>query len=165
MTTPSDSANPAAAIVITIDGVSSFLPGFMGNTTVETPAFDALAARGVCFDFAHAPTFDLQTVLSKMFGGSKTTDLVDGRCVFVSDCPVAIEAAQTARFDSIIEVPHSKRTAPAKSIAETQAADFFAAAIEAASSLQQGDLLWLHFSGLTAGWDAPLKLRQVVPRA
>ena len=150
-------------IIITVDGINSFMLGLHGNTSVETPAFDGLAADSISFDFAFAPSSDLNTALAAMFTGSQNqpvTALIEGSSTFVSDCPSAIEAAESAQFDSIASISPNDGDAPAKSPAQTQAADFFAAATEAVETLEQGDLLWLHFSGLTERWDAPLEMRE-----
>lgn len=137
--------------------------GLHGNTSVETPAFDGLAVDGISFDFAFAPSCDLHSVFDALLAGSQDqpiTAIIEGSSKFVSDCPVAIEAAESAQFDSIVPVSNSAGDAPADSAAQTQAAHFFAAATEAVETLQQDDLLWLHCSGLTGCWDAPLAMRQ-----
>lgn len=158
---PSDS-HPAT-IVITIDGLSSFMLGLQGNTSLETIAFDTLAAQGISFDFAFSPSCDLESVLVAMMTDADGGSIADGgvgNCFFVSDCPIAIGVAASAQFDSIIEVPLPTPDVAATSVAETRAAEFFAAAIETVQSLESGDLLWLHFSGLSACWDAPLRMRE-----
>ena len=150
-------------IIITIDGINSFMLGLHGNTSVETPGFDRLAVQGISFDFAFAPSCDSHRVFEPMFTGTQEqplTALIEGRSKFVSDCPNAIEAAEAAQFDSIVALNRAAGDAAAQSAAQTQAADFFAAATEAVEMLEQGDLLWLHYSGLTGIWDAPLAMRQ-----
>ena len=161
---PSDSA--PATIVLTIDGLNVFMLGLHGNTSVETQAFDTLAAKGIAFEFAFAPSYELQTAMSqilKMAGDQWVTSKIPGGSTFVSDCGVAIAVAESAAFDSIISIESDApldSTGPAAELADTRAADFFAAAIQAAQSLEDGDLLWLHFSGLSQVWDAPLAMRQ-----
>lgn len=150
-------------IIITIDGINSFMLGLHGNTSVETPAFDGLAVSSISFDFAFAPSCDLKVVLDALLTGSQDqpiTSAIEGSSTFVSDCSSAIDIAESAQFDSIVPITPNDGNAPAESAAQTQAADFFAAATEAVETLEQGDLLWLHFSGLTRRWDAPLEMRQ-----
>lgn len=137
--------------------------GLHGNTTVQTPAFDALAAQGTSFDFAFSPSCDLPLVLKKMFSGSSQqpiTATINGRSTFVSDCDVAASIAETVAFDSIVTVQPNSSKVSAATLEETQAANFFAAAIEAVLALHDDDLLWLHFSGLSSTWDAPLPIRE-----
>ena len=150
-------------IIITVDGISSFMLGLHGNTSVETPAFDRLAVESISFDFAFAPSSDCYTVLEAMFTGAQDQSImasIESSSKFVSDCPVAIEAAESAQFDSIVAISAAAGDAVAESAAQTQAADFFAAATEAVEGLEQGDLLWLHYSGLMGTWDAPIAMRQ-----
>ncbi len=151
-------------IVITIDGLNSFMLGLHGNTTVETPAFDALAASGVSFDFAYSSSYDLSSALKKMFWGSSNqpiTATIAGSSKFISDCPIATSQAEIAAFDSVIQAPLKNSQTPASKLSETQAADFFAAATKALQTIEDGDLLWIHFSGLSAIWDAPIAQRQL----
>ena len=150
-------------IIITVDGLNSFMLGLHGNTSVETPAFDRLAVESISFDFAFASSCDCYSVLEAMFRGAHDqpiTALIESSSKFVSDCPTAIEAAESAQFDSIVAISPVEGGAAAESVAQTQAADFFAAATEAVEALEQGDLLWLHYSGLTGPWDAPIAMRQ-----
>ena len=150
-------------IIITIDGINSFMLGLHGNTSVETPAFDGLAANSISFDFAYAPSSDLDKVLEAILMKSEDkpiTSGIQGSSIFVSDCPVAIGVAESAQFDSIVPISTGDGNAAAQTAAQTQAADFFAAATEAVQRLEHGDLLWLHFSGLTTRWDAPIAMRQ-----
>ena len=158
---PSDSV--PATIVLTIDGLNAFMLGLHGNTSVETPAFDALAADSIAFEFAFAPSSDLRTTMTRILfseDDQPVTAKIHCRSTFVSDCDIAIGVAESATFDSIIAIEHKSSPALTTGLADTCAADFFAAAIEAAQSLEDGDLLWLHFSGLSQIWDAPLAMRK-----
>jgi len=150
-------------IIITIDGINSFMLGLHGNTSVETPAFDGLAVNSISFDFAYAPSCDLRNVLEAMLTdsqGQPITSAIQGSSNFVSDCPIAIGVAESAQFDSIVPISTGENNVAAPSAGQTHAADFFAAATEAVENLEHDDLLWLHFSGLTAQWDAPIEMRQ-----
>ena len=158
---PSDSV--PATIVLTIDGLNAFMLGLHGNTSVETPAFDAFAADSIAFEFAFAPSCDLRTVMNQMLSGTDdqpVTTRIHGSSTFLSDCDVAITVAESAAFDSVIAIEPSHSSVPADRLSDTAAADFFAAAIEAVQALDDGDLLWLHFSGLSRIWDAPIAMRQ-----
>jgi hypothetical protein len=159
-----------ATILISIDGINAFMLGFQGNTSIETIAFDSLAVSGIAFEFAYAASCDLATVMDHITtgaDGNRITDAVNGRCVLVSDCDVAIQTAEASKFDAVIPVKQGTGTsegnasrAPVQQVAQTQAADFFAAATEVVHSMEQGDFLWLHFSGLSACWDAPIEMRE-----
>ncbi len=153
-----------AFIVLTIDGLNSFMLGPYGNTMLETPAFDRIAAAGITFDFALSHSSDLADSLRRMLAtsdGVYVSQCIAGRSVFVTDCSMAAESAQEAQFETIMDIGSElepfKRVA--EKIGETRTATFFSAALEAIEQIQPGDLLWLHFSGLSQSWDSPLELR------
>ena len=139
--------------------------GLYGNTALETPAFDRVASEGITFDFAFSHSCDLPAALDRMMAdpngdnGQSITDWVDGRTVMVTDCQIAAQSATKAHFETIVDVRASDTGKPAASIAETHAAEFFSASIQAVEELSDGDLLWLHFSGLSQVWDAPREMR------
>ena len=136
--------------------------GLYGNTALETPAFDRVASEGITFDFAFTHSCDLPAALDRMMAaadGQPVTDWVGGRTVMVTDCQTAAQSAAKAQFETIVDVRTSDTAQPAASIGETRAAEFFSASIEAVEALGGGDLLWLHFSGLSQVWDAPREMR------
>lgn len=156
--------NPTAFIVLTIDGLNSFMLGPYGNTMLETSAFDRIAAAGITFDFALSHSSELANSLRRMLAASDevyASQCVAGRSVFVTDCGIAAEIAQEAQFETIIEIDSALKSTNrvAEKIGETRTATFFSAALEAVEQIQAGDLLWLHFSGLSQSWDSPMELR------
>ncbi len=156
--------DPPTFIVLTIDGLNAFMLGVYGNTTLETPALDSVASAGITFDFAMSHSCDLTTSMRYLFSAeneSKVPQSVAGHSVFVSDCITAVECAKEAQFETILDISSELDSTEivAKEIGQTRAAAFFAHAVEAVEQIQQGDLLWLHFSGLSLSWDAPKELR------
>ena len=156
---------PPTFIVLTIDGLNSFMLGPYGNTMLETPALDSVASAGITFDFAMSHSCELTESMHHLFATgdeSKVSHCVAGRSVFVSDCITATQCAKEAQFETIIDVASEliSNSHIAEEIGRTCAATFFSSALEAVEKLQPGDLLWLHFSGLSQSWDAPIELRQ-----
>ena len=157
--------DPPTFIVLTIDGLNSFMLGLYGNTMLETPALDQVASTGITFDFAMSHSCELADSMRRLFATddeSNVSQCVAGRSVFVSDCAAAVQCAQEAQFETIIDIGSELDSANhvANEIGQTRAATFFSHALEAVEQIQQGDLLWLHFSGLSQTWDAPLSLRK-----
>ncbi len=150
-------------IVLTIDGINSFMLGLYGNTTLETSAFDRIAAGGITFDFAFSHSCELKASLHKLLEvgeADSITRCVAGRSMMVTDCAVATECAREAQFESIVDLSdQATGNRIANNIGETRAASFFSTALESVEPLQPGDLLWCHFSGLNQQWDAPLEFR------
>jgi len=157
--------DPPTFIVLTIDGLNSFMLGLYGNTMLETPALDRVASTGITFDFAMSHSCELADSMRRLFTSgdeSRVSGCVAGRSVFVSDCAAAAQCAQEAHFETIVDIGSELGSTNqiANEIGETRAATFFSSALEAAEQIQPGDLLWLHFSGLSQSWDAPLALRK-----
>ena len=157
--------DPPTFIVLTIDGLNSFMLGLYGNTMLETPALDQVASVGITFDFALSHSCELADSMRRLLASSdeaNVSECVAGRSVFVSDCSTAAQCAQEAQFETIIDIASELGSTNhiAKEIGQTRAATFFSYALEAVEQIQLGDLLWLHFSGLSQSWDAPLSLRK-----
>ena len=159
------SEDPPTFIVLTIDGLNSFMLGLYGNTMLETAALDRVASAGITFDFAMSHSCELTDSMRQLLrtgDESNVSECVAGRSVFVSDCNTAAQCAQEAQFETIVDIGSELDSTNhiAKEIGQTRAATFFSSALEAAEQIQLGDLLWLHFSGLSQSWDAPLELRE-----
>ncbi len=157
--------DPPTFVVLTIDGLNSFMLGLYGNTMLETPAFDKVASAGIAFDFALSHSCELTDSMRQLFStsnGSNISECAAGRSVFVSDCAATAQSAQEAQFETIIDIANELDSTNhiANEIGQTRAASFFSAALEAVEQIQPGDLLWLHLSGLSQSWDAPLNLRK-----
>ncbi len=155
--------NPPTFIVLTIDGLNSFMLGLYGNTMLETPAFDSIASAGITFDFAMSHSCELTDSMRHLLAAgndAKVSQCVAGRSVFVSDCVTAAQCAKEAQFESIVDIAPEATYHVAEEIGQTRAATFFSNAVEAVEQVRPGDLLWLHFSGLSQSWDAPLELRK-----
>lgn len=174
------------AIVLIIDGLQAGFVGCYGNTWVDTPALNRLAAEGCCFDFAMADSVRIEALNRSYWTGShllahdvfrpaQGAGLLGGglqgvRRTLVSDAPEVFPPELVEPFDAHIVVPLPATAAPAASIDATHTAEFFTAAIEqvnqyehdarASGSTGDSQLLWLHTRGLNGPWDAPLELRE-----
>ncbi|QEG20522.1 sulfatase-like hydrolase/transferase [Mariniblastus fucicola] len=143
-----------ATVVLIIDGLSANLPGPYGNTTVDTPTLNRLAAESTLFDFCFAESPQLSDSCPILW-----RDLIEEGSVLVSDCAEVLQLGSTAGFDSIIDATGPVRTELATSVAETQTANFFIHAIEALQTIDSDGLCWLHHAGLAGEWDAPWPFR------
>lgn len=143
-----------ATVVLIIDGLSANLPGPYGNTTVDTPALNRLAAESELFDFCFAESPRLEYSYPILWG-----DLIDEGSVLVSDCADVLELGAIHAFDSIVDASGQPKLDPVSDVAETQTANFFIHAIEAIQTLDSDGLCWLHHSGLSGSWDAPWEMR------
>lgn len=143
-----------ATIVLVIDGLPASLPGPYGNTTVETPGLNRLAAESQLFDFCFVESPRLQESCSILW-----QDLIQEGSILVSDCAEVLTLGATESFDSVIDATEPPKSELASDISKTQTAHFFANAIEALQTLDADGLCWLHHGGLTKQWDAPWEIR------
>lgn len=143
-----------ATVVLFIDGLPAHLPGPYGNTTVETPALNRLAADSTLFDFCFTEFPHLDQSYPLLL-----KEIAREGSIFLSDCPEALNLAANHPFDSIVDAGGVECQRSAGNVTETQVASFFAQAIEALQTLEDDGLCWLHHRGLCGPWDAPWEIR------
>lgn len=153
------------ALVIAIDGLRASALGTYGNTSYPTPHFDELASRSLVVDWLLGTSPTLESFYQGAWadlGRSKAR-----RWLFSDDNDV-VQSASESSFDKIIAVEAGASHAAAD-FESTHAAGFFARAVEQlaawlkdAADQQTNGLLWVHFSGLSGPWDAPLAARNAL---
>jgi hypothetical protein len=161
-------------LILTVDGLGTRDLGPYGNTWIETPTIDRLAARSVLFENTLADDWDLGKSLAAMAigrsddqspeGGRPMQDLnrkSGGAALLFTDDPAAFPRALIQSvFDRIIELPRSTSTQSADAWDQTHCAAFCAQLLDVRRSLGRPHLLWAHYSGLTQAWDAPYDWRE-----
>lgn len=153
--------------------------GPYGNTWLETPAFNRLAAASFTFDqalvtaptlpdfyaavwqgqhpwsapaAAGAPTTSPErNLLAALHERQVTTTLVTDDAD-VANLPLAL-------FDEVIRVPARASAEAAATVHETALAALFGQAAECLEEARGPFLLWVHAASLTKSFDAPLTLR------
>ena len=168
-------------ICLVIDRLHIGYLGAYGNTWINTPNFDQLAAESVLFDrmLIDTPRIDLlyrslwtgmhavcsaqraaaRQPLPAIFSkaGWQTTLLTDDR--EIAGHPLA-DGFQQRVVTSVASKSGSGNQNTAASLEDTDAALFFAAANQCIEAAQSPFLLWLHTHTLGRIWDAPLEFRQ-----
>ncbi len=166
------------AICLVIDRLHRGLLGPYGNTWLETPALNRLAAQGFTFDQAlinspqlpdfyagvwqgvHPLAAPLQAasvaeprrhLLAALHDRGVATTLV------TDDAEVA--GLPLATVDDLVRMPLRPPGKVADSVDETALAALFGQAAECLESARGPYLLWVHAAGLSTTWDAPLALR------
>jgi len=164
------------AICLVIDRLQSGFLGAYGNTWIETPAFDRLAAESFVFDqmlvdspqlgplyrsfwqgwHALAPAVENRPTLPAMLRdvGVSCTLLTDDRTVI--DHPLAIE------FDNCVQIdpPWQSQMAAAGAYEETHLARCFLQIIDWVQTAKRPFFLWCHLGSLGTTWDAPPECRE-----
>jgi len=164
------------AICLVIDRLQSGFLGAYGNTWIETPVFDRLAAESFVFDgmlvdsphlaplyrslwqglHALAPVVENRPTLPGILreAGVNSTLLTDERAVV--EHPLAIE------FDDCIQIdpPWQSLMAAEGAYEETHLARCFLQIIDWVQTAKQPFFLWCHLGSLGATWDAPPECRE-----
>ena len=164
------------AICLVIDRLHRGFLGPYGNTWIETPAFDRLAAESFVFDqmlvdsprlgplyrsfwqgwHALAPAVGERPALPGLLreAGVHCTLLTDDRTVV--EHPLAIE------FDNCIQIdpPWQSQMAAEGAYEETHLARCFLQIIDWVQTAKRPFFLWCHLGSLGTTWDAPLECRE-----
>src|SRR5690606_19269722 len=136
--------------------------GTYGNTSVPTRQFNELASRSLVVEWL----INSGPSLADFYGGALSTLNLPGTCRWhVTDNLTIRQQSPPAAFDELITI-EQRGASSADEVSGTYAAAFFAEAVEqlhhwhrAVVERSEHGLLWIHFSGLSGPWDAPLALR------
>ena len=167
------SEKPRTIVCLVVDGLSAGMLGPYGNTWIDTPGFNQLAAESLVLDFATIDSPDLEQLCISFWTGEHAAEASDDSVnelaafcqqaglrteLFTDDATVAQHALAEA-FDSVTQLPEGE-TRQADDIERTNAAHFFAEALEQLRRAEAPTLFWLHSSGMRGPWDAPQALRE-----
>jgi arylsulfatase A-like enzyme len=158
------------AIVLVIDRLGAGWLGPYGNTWLDTPNFNRLAARSALIETAIADSPDLATSCRGYFtgrhllepGGEKPWSLpasLGGSSLLLTDEPQIAAPSLAAGFGKQRLLPAGTAPRAAEEIEHTRLYQFFDAARTAVCDADAPPLVWLHSTGMSAAWDAPLALR------
>lgn len=156
----SDRFQAQRTLVITIDGLNASYLGPYGNTWFPTPFANRFASQSLLLESLYTHTLSpadfvsqsLETCLARASGLSGKASLatdVDDVCT-----QAASSGATVTQFDRL---KSSRRMA--SSLERTLAMRWVSKSLEWLQRVEEGELLWLHASGLTQLWDAPVDLR------
>ncbi|HEX3997373.1 MAG TPA: sulfatase-like hydrolase/transferase [Pirellulales bacterium] len=170
---------PHNIVVLVLDRLSCGFLGAYGNSWIQTPNFDRLAAEGFLFDRAvidspqtdrlyrsywqgwhalaqHTHAARSQPALPRQLAdaGYHTALLADE--AWIIDHPAA---GAFARRELILPPLDPDANRLAASVEETHLASFFSAAINELAAATAPFCLWLHTASLGQLWDAPPELR------
>lgn len=167
-------------VVVSVDRLNRAMLGAYGNSWIQTPNFDSLAAEGFLFDRAVIDSPQLERFYRSCWQGwhalAQQTDasrfqpalarqLAEAKysTALVSDESWLIEHPAAGSFSrrELIAAPSEPDDFHlAEAVEETHWARFFATAIDAINSASEPFFLWLHTGLLGQLWDAPLELRE-----
>jgi hypothetical protein len=166
-------------ICLAIDRLHAGYLGAYGNTWIQTPAFDRLAASSLVFDRATLDSPDLSRQYRSFWLGlhalcpesraAGRATLIERlntsgyRSVLLTDEPLVAEHPLASQFEERVVIGSDRvegGAALAPAVEETDAARFFAAACDCLESPREPFFLWLHTRTLGRIWDAPIEFRE-----
>jgi arylsulfatase A-like enzyme len=161
------------ALVLVIDRLGSGHLGPYGNTWIETPAWNQLAARSLIAETALSDTADLAALYHSYWQGrhafsarhtQDVTPLAERlgeervESWLVTDEPAVAQHAAAHGFRERLALPTAEEE-EAEQLEQTQLARLFSTAIEVLDQARPPFLIWVHAQGMQAAWDAPYDLR------
>ena len=162
----------ANAVVMVVDRLGASYLGPYGNTWIETPSCNRLAAQSTLFEWALTDAVDLRTVYRSYWQGlhalcpersilSLPEALAAGgiHCTLVTDEPQLLDFPGVAAFAERILLTPAPVEHPATEVVQTQMAQLLAAAAEQLERMPEPFLLWIHSRGMAGPWDGPVELR------
>ena len=164
-------------ICLAIDRLHAAYLGAYGNTWINTPALDRLAAESLLLDRAVIDSPQLEIIYRSLWQGlhamvpaaqalrhtllpQQLTQAGWQTVLLSDDTAVAEHPLATAFADRVVLKPSKAHRSVAGALEETNAAEFFAAASDQLQRLKSPFFLWLHTGTLGNIWDAPLELRE-----
>ncbi|MBM3997964.1 MAG: hypothetical protein FJ297_00230 [Planctomycetes bacterium] len=167
------------AVVVVLDRVSTAYLSAYGNTWLDMPAWNRLAAEAFLFDGALAHSTRLDAIHHAYWHGQSTTHpgVIGERLpslaerlaerglasrLVTDDARVAAfaESARFATIEMLTPGDDTERRA-CDAVEETSLGRFFAAAVEQLGRIDsEPGLLWFHARALDGPWDAPYLWRK-----
>ncbi|GHT37119.1 sulfatase [Planctomycetales bacterium] len=160
------------SIVISIDGLHSGFFGCFGNTWVQTPAVDSLAAQSVLFGRYYTDTLKLSAALSSLWNYRKSSVLhtLAGQgieTIWMTDNEALFLNEHTDGFSKRFFIDRFDTDVPADTFEQTGFYRSMFQLIETARrqakhwkiNRQKQFFLWMHLSGFRGLWDFPSSYR------
>jgi arylsulfatase A-like enzyme len=164
---------PTSAVVLVIDGLGTGWLGPYGNSWLDTPACNRLAAQSVLCETVLADSVALDVAYRSLWTGRHAIEPASDADIALPIVAAANNICTTLLTDdsSIAQHAaaagfHQRRVLPAKNAArcserieDTGLFSTFDAARATIADQQSPFFLWFHARGMHAPWDAPLELR------
>jgi arylsulfatase A-like enzyme len=161
------------ALVLVIDRLGSGYLGPYGNTWIETPAWNQLAACSLLAETALGDAADLATLYHSYWQGRHAFSARHAQDVpalagyladqhveswLVTDEPTVAQHAAAHGFRERVILPVGEES-EAERVEQTQLARLFATAIDVLEQARPPFLIWVHAQAMQGPWDAPYDLR------
>jgi len=161
------------AICLILDRLHVGYLGPLGNTWIDTPAFNRLAAEGFVFDQAWVDSPVLDALCQGLWLGLHPRQRdIGGQSVItalaaaglhpalITDEPLVARHPLADAFAMRWELEEPAAVAAARQMEDTHLARCFARLLECLEHLRGPFVVWCHLRALGAPWDAPVSLRE-----
>jgi arylsulfatase A-like enzyme len=164
------------AICLVVDRLHAGYLGAFGNTWIDTPAVDRLAAEGFVFDSMLIDSPRLDRLYRSYWHGwhalkpdeppADRPSLVgvlrqaDVATALLTDEPQLAGHPLAGEFDELLEVEPAWQAEGVDQLDQTRLAAGVVAAIDWLQSARPPFLLWCHLAALGTTWDAPQEFRR-----
>ena len=164
----------ANALILVVDGLGCSCLGPYGNTWIDTPAWNRLAARSLLFETMLADSGELASIYNGYWHGTHRLQapvieamptlpgLVGQQAatILVTDDRELGDTRGAQDFEQRVVLPTETMPVEAASeLEQTELARLFASALTTLEQAAAPFLLWIHARGLCGPWDAPYALR------
>ncbi len=161
------------ALVLIIDRLGSGFVGPYGNTWIDTPAWNRLAARSLVAETALSDTATLPALYDSYWHGRHAfstrhaldvpplaQQLADAQVEswLVTDEPLVAQHGSASGFRERVVLPMGEER-EADCVEHTQLARLFATTIEVLEQARPPFLIWVHAQAMQGPWDAPYEFR------
>lgn len=167
---------PTSAIVVVVDRLGAGHLGPYGNTWLETPHFNRLAARSLLVETVLADTPDLDAACRGYWTGRHALEPAVGaadslsargarygtRTLLVTDEAAVADHPLATGFGQRLLIDSPEPIRSADEIEQTGMFRLIAAALEAIEQHAGPVLAWIHARGMSGAWDAPLEFRNAL---
>ena len=162
------------ALVLVIDRLGTGYLGPYGNTWIETPAWNRLAARSVLVETSLVDSPDLTRLYHSYWQGRHAlsaqhaqgvpvlADVLAGHDVetwVVTDEPAVANHATSHCFHERVILPAGAER-EAEVVEDSQLARLFATVIDVLDQAKPPFLVWVHAQAMQGAWDAPYAVRK-----
>jgi arylsulfatase A-like enzyme len=168
-----ETTRPTNVVVLVIDRLGAGWLGPYGNTWLDMPSFNRLAAQSALWETALADSPELATSCRGHWTGRHAIERVDQSTatlpqlavatgtapILITDNPQVAEHPLALGFAERRVIPLAPAERAADEIEQTGQFAFFDAARAVITQQIRPRLTWLHTRGLGGTWDAPLALR------
>ena len=169
---------PPSAVIIVVDRLRADSIGPYGNTWIDTPTMNQLAAESTLIEHAISESPNLGLAYRSYWQGVRSTEVAQTgqeptlmqsaaeaglKTKLITDVPWLAQDALAETFDDCLllrDAPEASFVQAASRVEETRLWQLFAEAAKEVSQANDPSLIWIHADGMNGPWSAPAGYRK-----